>query len=72
MYESCAKSIVSTIGRRAYRRPLTDPDVAALLEFYRSGNRDAGFEAGIQRALERILVSPDNGPRFAFFVLVPR
>jgi cytochrome c551/c552 len=57
--ESCAKAIVSTIGRRAYRRPLTESDVSALLEFYRSGNRDAGFEAGIQRALERILVSPD-------------
>jgi hypothetical protein len=57
--ESCAKSIVSAIARRAYRRPLTEQDVSALVEFYRSGNRDAGFEAGIQRALERILVSPD-------------
>ena len=57
--ESCARSILSTIARRAYRRPLTAQDLAALLEFHRGGNRDAGFEAGIQRALERILVSPD-------------
>jgi hypothetical protein len=57
--ETCAKSIVSTIGRRAYRRPLAEADTSALLEFYRSGNRDAGFEGGIQRAIERVLVSPD-------------
>jgi mono/diheme cytochrome c family protein len=57
--ESCAKSILSTIAHRAYRRPLTEQDVRTLLEFYSSGSRDGGFEAGIQLALERILVSPD-------------
>jgi mono/diheme cytochrome c family protein len=57
--ESCARSIVSTIAHRAYRRPLTEKDNLELLGFYRDGSREGGFEAGIQRALERILVSPD-------------
>src|SRR5262245_36548456 len=57
--EACAKTILSTIAHRAYRRPLNEQDLAALLEFYRSGNQDGGFEGGVQSALERILVSPD-------------
>ena len=46
-------------ARRAYRRPVTDNDLRTLMEFYAAGARDGGFEAGIQLALERILVSPD-------------
>jgi hypothetical protein len=59
---ACARSILSTLGRRAFRRPVTDADVASLLTFYdtaRSEDRDAGFEAGIQRALERLLMDPE-------------
>jgi cytochrome c5 len=57
--EVCAKTILSTIARRAYRRPLADTDVQTLMEFYARGARNGGFEAGVQQALERILVSPD-------------
>ena len=57
--DACARTILSTIARRAYRRPLTEPDVRTLLDFYHDGSRDGGFDAGVQRALERILVSPD-------------
>ena len=57
--DSCATSILSTLARRAYRRPVTEKDVQTLMEFYAAGNRAGGFEAGIQLALERILVSPD-------------
>jgi hypothetical protein len=57
--EACAKTILSTIARRAYRRPLADRDVQTLMEFFARGARNGGFEAGIQQGLERILVSPD-------------
>jgi hypothetical protein len=57
--EACARTILSTIARRAYRRPLAERDVQTLMEFYARGNREGGFEAGIQHGLERVLVSPD-------------
>lgn len=59
---ACATRILSTVGRRAYRQPLTDADMQVLLAFYRSG-RDVGtFENGIEQALARVLVDP----RFTF------
>ena len=57
--EQCARSILSSLARRAYRRPVTDADLDVLLEFYRAGRRDGDFERGIQVALERLLASPD-------------
>src|SRR6185295_15815844 len=54
----CAKQILSTLARRAYRRPVTDGDVATLLAFYEKGRAERNFDLGIQRALERLLVSP--------------
>jgi len=54
----CAKQILSTLERRAYRRPVTDGDLQDLLPFYTAGRTEAGFDRGIQRALERLLVSP--------------
>jgi hypothetical protein len=55
----CAKTILSTIARRAYRRPVTDQDVRALLGFFQAGRKDGGFEAGIELALRSILVDPE-------------
>jgi mono/diheme cytochrome c family protein len=55
---SCAKQILLSLTRRAYRRPVTDTDIQDLLPFYERGRNDAGFDAGIERALERLLVSP--------------
>ncbi len=54
----CAKQILSTLLRRAYRRPVTDQDVAALLPFYEKGRKERDFDLGIQTAIERLLVSP--------------
>ncbi|HYL36730.1 MAG TPA: DUF1592 domain-containing protein [Bryobacteraceae bacterium] len=54
----CAKQIISTLARRAYRRPASDTEVTSLLAFYNEGRADGGFEAGIERALRAILVSP--------------
>lgn len=54
----CAKRILSTLERRAYRRPVMDADLEPLLAFYKSGRAEGSFETGIERALERLLVSP--------------
>jgi hypothetical protein len=54
---SCATRILSTLARRAYRRPATRDDVQTLLGFYRRGR--GSFDAGVRAALERVLVSPD-------------
>jgi hypothetical protein len=59
---ACAKQIVSTLARRAYRQPVTDADVQPIMSFYEAGRSEGGFEAGIELALERILASP----RFVF------
>jgi cytochrome c5 len=56
--ESCAKKILTTLARRAFRRPVTDADVEPLVRFYRSGRSEGNFERGIQAGLERLLVSP--------------
>ena len=57
--EPCAQQILSTLARRAYRRPLTDQDLQTLLDFYTVGVKKGGFEEGIRRALARILVGPE-------------
>jgi hypothetical protein len=54
----CAKTILSTLARRAYRREVTDEDMKVLLNFYNEGRSDGGFDAGIELAVQRILVSP--------------
>ena len=54
----CARRIVSGIARRAFRRPVTEADMETLIGFYESGRDSSGFEAGIELALQRILVSP--------------
>jgi hypothetical protein len=60
--EPCARRILSTLARRAYRGPVAAADVNELLAFYRTGQAESGFDAGIQRGLRRILASP----RFLF------
>ena len=57
--EGCAKLILSTLARRAYRRPATNDDVQALLTFYEEGRTLGSFDAGIQAAIERLLVDPE-------------
>ncbi len=55
----CARQILAKLGRRAYRRPVTDADIKPLLAFYQQARQKGGFEYGIQKAVEAILVSPD-------------
>jgi hypothetical protein len=53
-----ARRILSTLMRRAYRRPVTDADLQGPIALYRKVRADAGFEAGIEMALSAVLVSP--------------
>ena len=61
---TCAKTILSTLARRAYRRPLTDADLEIPLALYREGASTGGFESGIELAVRGILVSPSFLFRF--------
>jgi hypothetical protein len=57
---ACAKTILSKLARRAYRGYVRDEDLKVLLAFYEDGRKDGGsFEAGIEFALRRLLVSPE-------------
>jgi Protein of unknown function (DUF1592)/Protein of unknown function (DUF1588)/Protein of unknown function (DUF1585)/Protein of unknown function (DUF1587)/Protein of unknown function (DUF1595)/Cytochrome C oxidase, cbb3-type, subunit III len=55
---ACAKKILGTLARRAYRRPVTDADMETLLSFYQAGKNQGNFETGIENALRLILASP--------------
>ena len=54
---ACARQILSTLARRAYRRPVTDVDLGDLMPFYEAGRAERDFDYGIQQAIERLLVS---------------
>jgi mono/diheme cytochrome c family protein len=54
----CAKTIISRLARLAYRRQVTDTDLAVPLDFYEQGRARAGFETGIELALRALLISP--------------
>jgi hypothetical protein len=58
----CAKKILSTLARRAYRGPVTEGELETLLGFYQRGRNTGSFDSGIQLAIQRMLVSP----RFVF------
>ena len=54
----CATKILATLARRAYRRPVTDAELATLLRFYEAARQQQrSFDSGIQAAIERMLVS---------------
>ena len=54
----CAKQILTTLLRRAYRRPVVAQDMEWVLGFYQEGRREGTFQDGIELALRRILTSP--------------
>jgi hypothetical protein len=57
---ACASRILSKMARLAYRRPLSGEDLPTLVEFFAAGRSEGkSFDAGIQFALERMLVDPD-------------
>ncbi|WP_406697087.1 DUF1592 domain-containing protein [Singulisphaera sp. Ch08] len=56
--EDCARVILSTLMRRAYRRPVTDADLEKPLAFYRNARAEGDFDSGIEMALSAVLVNP--------------
>jgi len=56
----CAKQITETLARRAYRRPITQDDLARLMPFYEFGRENNGsFDQGIEQVVSAVLASPD-------------
>ncbi|MBA3641206.1 MAG: DUF1592 domain-containing protein [Acidobacteria bacterium] len=54
----CARTIISTLAARAYRRPVTNTDIDGLLRFYDEASTGTNFELGIRIALQAMLASP--------------
>jgi mono/diheme cytochrome c family protein len=56
--EVCAKEIFTNLAKRAYRRPVTNEDIAELMPYYNDGFKQGGFEGGIRAGVTGILASP--------------
>jgi mono/diheme cytochrome c family protein len=57
--EACAKTILTTLMRRAYRRPIAKAEVEGPMAFYREGRAERDFDAGIGKALSAVLINPE-------------
>jgi hypothetical protein len=57
--QACARTILTTLMRRAYRRPVAKAEVEGPLAFYREGRAEGDFDAGIGRALTAVLINPE-------------
>ena len=55
---ACAQQILTTLARRAYRRPPTAREITTLMTFFGEGRKGATFEDGIEYALRLMLASP--------------
>jgi Protein of unknown function (DUF1587)./Protein of unknown function (DUF1592)./Protein of unknown function (DUF1595)./Protein of unknown function (DUF1588)./Protein of unknown function (DUF1585). len=58
-FESCARSILTTLATKAYRRPAVEEDLDVLMAFFREGASEGVFEDGIELALRRLLADPE-------------
>ena len=56
---ACARKILGTLARSAYRRPVTSADIAPLMTMYNEGRKGSDFDHGIEAGLEVILASPN-------------
>jgi len=56
---ACVEKIISTLARRAYRRPVTPSEVRGLMRFVSEAQHSGkGLEYGIRTSLVAMLVSP--------------
>src|SRR5438094_4413115 len=46
--QPCAKQILSTLARRAYRRPVNDEDLESLMNFYEEGRKLGTVDDGVE------------------------
>src|SRR5690606_2382568 len=63
----CARRIFANLAKKAYRRPITDADLEAPLEFFNVGREQGGFDAGLKNGMMAILTSP----KFLFRASLP-
>jgi hypothetical protein len=57
---ACAREILTSLARQAYRRPVTAADIDPLMKLFATGRADgSSFNAGIEMGLTAILVSPN-------------
>jgi hypothetical protein len=56
---ACARRILSTLMRRAYRRPISEADLSGPMAFYQEGRSERDFDAGIGKALSAVLINPE-------------
>src|SRR5262245_35108984 len=54
----CARKILGTLARRAYRQPVSEADVDLLMTFYQSGRKSGNFETGVENGLSFLLTAP--------------
>ncbi len=54
---ACANRILSNLAKKAFRRPVTDKDIAPLMRFYNEGRAVGTFETGIENAMVAMLAS---------------
>jgi mono/diheme cytochrome c family protein len=54
----CARQIIGSLAKRAYRRPVSAEDVNELFPYYQEAAKDGGFEGGIRGAITGLLASP--------------
>ncbi len=55
---ACAKRIIATLAKRAFRRPVNDADIAGAMGFYTEGRKTGTFDDGIQKGVLAVLSSP--------------
>jgi len=57
--DACAKEILTKLAKRAFRRAITEDDIAAPLAFYKNERASGGdFDQGIRASVARMIVSP--------------
>ena len=61
---ACARTVLTQLAHRAFRRPVTAADIQPLLKFYQQGRANGDFDTGIQNAIQAMLVSPEFLFRF--------
>ena len=54
----CARQIIASLAKRAYRRPVSTEDVDEAFQYYLDGVKTGGFEGGVRSAITGILASP--------------
>jgi len=55
----CATQIFTTLARKAFRRPVTESDIAPMMSFYEQGRSGGTFAEGIELGLRRLLADPE-------------